>query len=125
MHIFYSYIYTCICSADPIEIRVEADADGTEQLNDVADVVLYFRHTLTDEMYAVIRYYTVQQGIGPIAFLHRKLMVPRIKTRDPTLFTTFGCIQVSQIAAHAHIVPDFDTPVDGEFSFFFWDIHLP
>lgn len=86
---------------------------------------MYFQHTPTEKMYAVIRYYTVLRGIGAYGLLHRKLLVPRIKTRDPTLYSTFGCVEVSLIAAHAHIIPDFDDPTEGDSEAFFWDVHLP
>ena len=115
-----------MASSDPVEIRVQVDDDGGVQLNDVADVVLYFKHTRTDKMYAVIRYYTVLPGIGAHGSMHRKMMVPRIKTRDPGLYSTFSCVEVAEIAAHAHLIPDFDTPMDldGVSKCYFWDLFV-
>ena len=113
-------------SSDPVEIRVQVGDDGEVQLNDVADVVLYFTNSTTDKMYAVIRYYTVLPGIGAHGFMHRKMMVPRIKTRDPRLYSTFSCVEVAEIAAHAHLIPDFDHPLDldGVSKCYFWYLFL-
>lgn len=104
---------------------VEDDADGQEQLNDVADVLLYFEDANTGVKYALIRYYTVLPGIGNHGYSHPKLMVPRVMTRDPGLYSTFACLEVTKIAAHAHLVPDFDDPIalDGVSKCFFWDKH--
>ena len=115
----------CTTRSDTIEVLVEDDFDGQEQLNDVADVLIYIESRSTGKKYAVIRYYTVLPGIGENGYLHHKLMVPRVKTRDPTLCSTYACLEVTQITAYAHLVPDFDDPVDddGVSKCFFWDKH--
>ena len=104
---------------------VEDDVDGQSQLNDVAEVLIFIEDSNTGIKYAVIRYYTVLPGIGENGYLHSKLMVPRVKTRDPALYSTFACLEVTQIAGHAHLVPDFDQPIhdDGVSKCFFWDKH--
>ena len=115
-------MFNAFLRADPVELLVAPDPDGTKPLNDVADVLLFFQHSPTGTQYALVRYYTVQRGVGANGYLHRKMMVPRIKTRNPRLLTTYGCIEVTQIAGHAHIVPDFESPSDGTASFYFWDL---
>ena len=94
-------------TSNPVELHVAPDPDGTKTLSDVADVLLFFEHSPTERQYALVRYYTGQHGIGANGFLHGKRLVPIIKTRNPCLLNTYGCIEVSQIAGHAHIAPDF------------------
>ena len=76
-------------------------------------------------MYALVRYYTVIAGIATFGYMDRKMMVPRIKSRDPCLASTYGCLEVSNISAHAHVVPDFDEATDGhDTRYYVWDLLL-
>ena len=95
--------------SDPVEIS----AGGAEELNDVAEVLLYFSTPpgLRFMQFAFVRYYTVVENE------HLLLKVPYLKKRDVAKKESYGCLDIATITGHAHIVPDFDTP--GKY---FWDL---
>ena len=98
--------------SDPVEIS----AGGPDELNDVADVLLYFCTPPGNDLYkeyVLVRYYTVVQNEHPV------MKVPYLRKRDPAKRDSYGCLELETITGHAHVVPDFDCTTKG---YFFWDL---
>ena len=87
--IYVYFIPNFLSRSDPIEIS----AGGPDELNDVADILLYFSTPPGSRFaqFALVRYYTVVDNE------HLLLKVPHLKKRDVTKTETYGCLDIGTI----------------------------
>ena len=101
---------------DNVEIRVEG------QMNHAALVRFFLKCLETKRIYALVQWYIMDQSDNMayqsgVSYFHPIFQVPHCKLMNRFQEASYQLVEASNIAGHAHIVSDFDSP-----GYFWWDL---
>ena len=102
---------------DDVEIRVEGE------MNHAAKVRFFLRCLQTNTIYALVQqWYKMDQSVNManqsgVSYFHPTFQVPHCKLMNRFHKDSYQLVEANNIAGHAHIISDFDTP-----GYFWWDL---